>query len=77
MTEINIKWEEANAQKKKAKCSTLKNCIMKLNKFSMQKMSVAEMSAIKAGSGTCSTGSYSCSSDTKDRDGSMGDSDRD
>ena len=50
---------------------------MKLNKFSMQKMSVAEMNAIKAGSGSCTSGGYSCGSVSGDYDGGSGDSDSD
>ncbi|WP_295232440.1 hypothetical protein [uncultured Chryseobacterium sp.] len=49
---------------------------MKLNKFSMQKMSVAEMSAIKAGSG-CSGNGWTTDTTGGDLVNSAGDTDRD
>lgn len=51
---------------------------MKLTKFELEKMPVAEMNAIKAGSGTCNTGGIICSSATGDADNfTNGDSDVD
>lgn len=50
---------------------------MKLTKFSMQKMSVAEMNAIKAGSAECRSGGASCFSSSGDADNGSQDTDRD
>jgi hypothetical protein len=50
---------------------------MKLSKFVLKKMSVAEMNAIRAGSGSCQTGGASCSSASQDSDNSSGDVDKD
>lgn len=52
---------------------------MKLTKFEVEKLSVDEMNAIKAGSGTCKTGEmFECHSDTQDADDFVnGDSDAD
>jgi len=57
---------------------TVKFFEMKLTKFELEKMPVAEMNAIKAGSGDCNTGGILCHSATKDADNfTNGDSDGD
>ncbi len=50
---------------------------MKLLKFNLDKLSVDELKAIKAGSGSCSTNGATCSSATNDADNASGDSDAD
>jgi hypothetical protein len=52
---------------------------MKLSKFEVEKLTIDEMNAIKAGSGTCKTGEHiQCSSATMDADDFVnGDSDGD
>lgn len=39
---------------------------MKLSKFEVEQLSLEEMEAIKAGSGTCQTGEMKSTSDTQD-----------
>jgi|GEM_PF-1717905 hypothetical protein len=50
---------------------------MKLNKFALEKMPVAEMNAIKAGSGTCKSGLLETSSSTNEEDTMSSDKDGD
>lgn len=51
---------------------------MKLTKFEVEKLSIDEMNAIKAGSGDCKTNDVSCKSDTGDADSLQnGDTDAD
>jgi hypothetical protein len=49
----------------------------KLTRFELEKMPVAEMNAIKAGSGTCTSGLLSTSSSTGETDTMSSDSDAD
>lgn len=49
----------------------------KLTRFELEKMPVAEMNAIKAGSGTCTCGLISTTSATGESDTMSGDSDTD
>ena len=50
---------------------------MKLDKFALEKMSVSEMNAIKAGSGSCTSGLLETSSATGENDSMSSDSDQD
>jgi natural product precursor len=50
---------------------------LKLPKFEMEQLSLEEMDAIRAGSGTSTCGSFSTTSDTGEFDDANGDSDDD
>lgn len=50
---------------------------IKLPKFELEQLTVAEMDAIKAGSGTCQSGNINCWCDTGDADTMFGDTDDD